>query len=235
MPASRAPTPALLVTCEHGGNRVPARYRARFHGQSGLLGTHRGFDIGSLAMARELSAGCEAPLLHSTTTRLLVDLNRSLHHPRLFSEVTRALAQEERERILQEHYLPYRRDVEAWIAARRRPVLHVSSHSFTPELDGRTRTADIGLLYDPGRGRERTLAARWKSAILGLDPGLRVRFNYPYTGRADGLTTALRCRFPDARYAGIELEINQRYPLSGGRAWLRLRRIVTEALRSALR
>ena len=64
---------------------------------------------------------------------------------------------------------------------------------------------------------------------------MRVRFNYPYAGRADGLTTALRRRFPDAAYAGIELEINQRHPLSGGREWRRLRRTLAAALQSALR
>jgi predicted N-formylglutamate amidohydrolase len=234
LPAPRAPSPAVLVTCEHGGNRVPRRYRWLFSGQEPLLGTHRALDIGALATARELAARLEAPLLYSTTTRLLVDLNRSVGHPRLFSEASRVLPREERERLLQACYLPYRREVEAWIATQRRPVLHVSSHSFTPVLDGEHREADIGLLYDPRRARERAVAARWKSAIRRLDPGLRVRFNYPYAGRADGLTTALRRRFPDARYAGIELEVNQRHPLSGGRTWLRLRRTVAEALAHAL-
>jgi predicted N-formylglutamate amidohydrolase len=101
-------------------------------------------------------------------------------------------------------------------------------------LDGKVRQADVGLLYDPRRERERALAARWKAAILERRPGLGVRFNYPYAGRADGLTTALRRRFPDERYAGIELEVNQRFPLSGGRDWARLRRVLSESLVAAL-
>ncbi len=186
-------------------------------------------------MARDLSAGLEAPLVFSTTTRLLADLNRSRGHPRLFSEVTRDLPRAERERILAQYYLPYRREVEDWVASKRQPVVHVSSHSFTPVLDGEVREADVGLLYDPRRDRERVLARLWKSAILELQPELRVRFNYPYAGRADGLTTALRSRFPDARYAGIELEINQRHPLAGGSPWRRLRQTLAAALESALR
>ena len=231
----RGAAPALLVTCEHGGRNVPARYRALFAGQDALLRTHRGFDAGSLAMARDLADGLGAPLVSSTTTRLLVDLNRSMGHPRLFSEVTRGLPPAERERILDEHYRPYRRQVEERVATQRRPVVHVSSHSFTPVLDGEVRNADIGLLYDPRRARERALAARWKAAILERQPGLRVRFNYPYAGRADGLTSAMRRRFPDARYAGIELEINQRCLPPAGRAWSRLRRTVAAALADALR
>jgi len=224
----------LLVTCEHGGNRVPGRYQGLFAGQDRLLGTHRAQDIGSLEMARTIARRLDAPLVACTTTRLLVDLNRSLRHPRLFSEFTRGLPQAERDRILQAHYAPYRVAVEAWIGIQRRPVLHVSSHSFTPVLDGEARQADIGLLYDPRRERERTLAARWKAAILDRRPGLRVRFNYPYAGRADGLTTALRRLFPDERYAGIELEVNQRLPLTGGRDWAALRRVLAGALETAL-
>jgi len=223
------------VTCEHGGNRVPRRYQPLFAGQSRLLATHRAYDIGSLAMARDLARRVDAPLVASTTTRLLADLNRSTRHPRLFSEITRPLPQVERERILHQHYLPYRREVEAWIASQPGPVLHVSSHSFTPVLDGEARRADVGLLYDPRRPRERRLAARWKAAILDLQPSLRVRFNYPYAGRADGLTTALRRLFPDSRYAGIELEINQRLPLSGRREWAGLRDVLAGALEAALR
>ena len=33
--------------------------------------------------------------------------------------------------------------------------------------------------------------------------------NYPYTGTSDGHTTALRGKFPQTRYAGLEFEFNQ--------------------------
>ena len=34
--------PTLLLTCEHGGNRVPEEFRALFAGQETLLAGHRG-------------------------------------------------------------------------------------------------------------------------------------------------------------------------------------------------
>ena len=43
---------------------------------------------------------------------------------------------------------------------RGRRVIHVSAHSFTPGLDGKVRTADVGLLYDPARPGEVRLCAR---------------------------------------------------------------------------
>ena len=147
----------MLVSCEHGGNRVPGCYRRLFHDLQRLLKTHRGYDFGALLMAREIAASFKAPLVASTTTRLLVDLNRSIGHPRLHVEAVRNASREERQQILADHYLPYRRQVEVLVGkaiARGRRVIHVSSHSFTSELNGKVRTADVGLLYDPARPGE---------------------------------------------------------------------------------
>ena len=46
---------ALLITCEHGGNRVPHAYRNLFASASRLLQSHRGYDAGALALAREIA------------------------------------------------------------------------------------------------------------------------------------------------------------------------------------
>jgi predicted N-formylglutamate amidohydrolase len=225
--------PALLVTVEHGGNRVPPAYRQLFAAGAAVLDTHRGYDPGALRLGRQIAARLGAPLVSSTTTRLLVDLNRSLGHRGLLSEFTRALPADERERIVERYWKPYRNEVDEVVAvliARGRRVVHLSSHSFTPALHGEVRNADIGLLYDPARPAERQLAARWKTALLAIDPGLRVRMNYPYAGRADGLTRDLRRRHAPGRYAGLELEVNQRFVIAGGHAWAALRRTVLESI-----
>lgn len=226
----------FLVTCEHGGNRIPPRYRHYFRGHEALLASHRGFDIGALAMARELARALGAPLFSATTSRLLIDLNRTRGHRDLYSEATRAAPAQVRRRILAEHYLPYRRQVEAHIAAaigRGGRVLHISSHSFTPVLDGQPRNADVGLLYDPARAEERQLCRRWQAQLRRRAPRLKVRRNYPYRGVADGFVTYLRRRFPPAAYVGVELEINQKHAASG-RSWTALRRAVGAALQAAL-
>lgn len=234
--ARRPAGDAFLVSCEHGGNRVPARYRPLFRGHEDLLDSHRGYDPGALALARGLAAALGAPLVVSTVSRLLVDLNRSPHHPRLFSAATRGAPAGVRAEILERHYLPYRDEVERRVeaeASRGRRVVHVSAHSFTPRLNGVERTADVGLLYDPSRPGESALCAAWKAALRELAPHLRVRRNYPYAGKADGLTTHLRRRFPPRAYAGIELEVNQAIVFAGGRGWTALRRTVFAALLAA--
>jgi len=226
----------FIITCEHGGNRIPAPYRRLFRGQQALLDSHRGYDPGSLAMAKALANTWRAPLVASTTSRLLIDLNRSIGHPQLFSAVTRGAPAQTRAQIVDEHYRPYRAQVERLIkqaVSRGHRVIHISSHSFTAELNGKVRGTDVGLLYHPARRGEAEVCARWKKTLMSSAPELRVRRNYPYAGKGDGLTSHLRLRFGQSDYVGIELEVNQRIVLAAGRRWSALRRLLIDSLHTA--
>ena len=223
----------LLVTCEHGGNRVPREYRRLFAGWETVLASHRGYDPGALTLARDLARAFDAPLVASTVTRLLVELNRSPGHPQLHSEITRDLAPSEKARLAARYYEPYRQEVEQRVAqatAARRRVIHISAHSFVPVLNGRRRNADIGLLYDPGRPAERALCARWSQCLGARASRLRVRRNYPYRGYADGLTTYLRRRYARNGYLGVEIEVNQKHVLAGERQWRMLRQVLVQSV-----
>lgn len=232
-----APREHYLITCEHGGNRVPEAYRALFAGHEELLTSHRGLDPGALVLARDLAQALDAQLYYATVSRLVIDLNRSIGHPRLHGEATRGAPRGLRREILGRHYLPYRNRVERHIRAAvagGRRVVHVSAHSFTPVLNGQVRQADVGLLYDPARPAEAALARQWQAALKSAARGLRVRRNYPYSGRSDGFTAYLRRCFPATAYAGIELEINQKQVSSGRESWRELRARVIAALLEVL-
>jgi len=227
----------LVITCEHAGNDVPERYRGLFIGHEHLLPTHRGWDPGALTLAREMAARFHAPLYYEETTRLLVDLNRSVGNPELHSEATRHLSLRERREILDVYYHPHRKRVAAAVAEIVEAgdcVVQICSHSFTPELNGHVRTADIGMLYDPGRPGEVAFATAWIDALRAADAALRLRRNYPYIGKSDGVTQVMRRRYPPERYVGIELEVNQRYVEAGGAEWPELRRTLVETLAVAL-
>jgi predicted N-formylglutamate amidohydrolase len=231
--------PAFVITCEHAVNRIPPRYRKHFAGQQAMLQSHHGYDRGALTMAQDLARRFDAPLFHADVSRLLVDLNRSPWHTRLHgSDAIRRLPPDERRKIRDACYAPFRAAAELSIArtiARRRRVIHISSHSFTPVLAGIVRNADVGLLYDPSRREEARLCRDWQAALRRRATNLRIRRNYPYTGKSDGFTAFLRRRFPDPDYVGIELEINQAIVLKGGRAWSQLRAVLIDGLADALR
>ncbi|MGW8313639.1 MAG: N-formylglutamate amidohydrolase [Desulfuromonadales bacterium] len=228
---------SLLLSCEHGGNQVPEPWRQIFQGHEQMLQSHRGYDIGIAAFARWLAGQLQAPLHLAEVTRLLVELNRSPGHPALFSEFSRVLGPSERKRLLESYYHPYREAVIRHIAQLLQTserVCHVSLHSFTPELNGVVRNADIGLLYDPQRSREKSFCLRWKSILDSCPGNWKVRRNYPYRGCADSLVKQLRRRYTEERYLGIELELNQRWPLLGGERWQNLQHDVRDTLQAAL-
>lgn len=226
------PETAVIITCEHGGNEVPPAYASLFTGHEALLATHRGWDPGALELARQMAAALHAPLFASTTTRLLIDLNRSIGHRTLHSEATRHLSIARRREIGAQHYRPHRDAVEGEVARQisaGKRVVHIASHSFTPELNGVVRQADAGFLYNPQRAGESLLAQHWLQALHQSRPDLKLRRNYPYQGKGDGLTSLLRQRHDPDHYIGLELEVNQRFVMAGGQSWPILQRDVVQA------
>jgi predicted N-formylglutamate amidohydrolase len=225
---------ALLVSCEHGGNRVPAKYAALFKDAADVLATHRGYDWGALEVARAFGRTLGVEPFVATTTRLVVDLNRSPGNRNVFSAYTRSLPAEQRAAALATHYWPYRQAVEDVVAAAvraRTPVLHVSAHSFTPVLRGETRNCDVGFLYDPAHRGDVRFVAAWYAALHEAAPSLVLRRNYPYRGVSDSLVTHLRRRYGGRGYAGIELEINQKHV--GTRGWRALVAVLAATLAAA--
>ncbi len=228
---------SLIVTCEHGGNCIPAAYQTLFADAATALESHRGWDPGALELAQRISQRLRVPVFSSTTSRLLVELNRSPRHPKLFSHWMAGVASAARQQILAQYYHPYREQVTAAIRQQQqagKPVLHLSVHSFTPVLGEEVRTADVGLLYDPRRRPEQEFCLAWQQELRAAQPTWRVRRNYPYRGAADGFTTALRRLFPAESYVGIELEITQAWPLGEPQLWRRQQLAMIESLASLL-
>ncbi|MBQ0788263.1 MAG: N-formylglutamate amidohydrolase, partial [Oceanihabitans sp.] len=202
----------MLLTCEHGGNNIPMPYQSYFANHKAILNTHRGYDLGALDLFNHLKSLANFSA-YSEISRLFIELNRSLHHKNLFSEFSKQLSENEKEKLISRYYLEYREAIEAVLIKQLQPnkkVVHISVHSFTPILNNKKRDCDIGLLYDSRNPSEKAFSKHLKKEILKLDNTLHVRFNYPYLGKADGFTTYLRKQF-NKNYLGIELEVNQKF------------------------
>lgn len=228
----------IIITCEHAGNHVPKLYQSLFENDPQILETHRGYDIGALDLTRTCAEKLQVqPFVHSVT-RLLVDLNRSLHSPELFSEFMASLDEEKRQAIIEQYYKPHREAVENRIKKIVRydsRVLHLSVHTFTPKLNGSLRDADIGLLFDPGRKSEKAFCEIWKS-ILEKECDLNIKYNTPYPGVMDGFSTYLRTQFSPVQYAGLEVEVNQKFPVSDNSdRWRQIQDLVGSTLKDAYR
>lgn len=201
----------LILTCEHANNLVPKELKKNFLPYHDLLNTHWGYDIGALDLANSLKKMADFHQF-AKYSRLVIDLNRSLHHRNAFSFITKNLASTMKEMIMVKYYEPYRKKVFSTIADFIQNdffVLHLSIHSFTPIFKQKERNCDIGLLYDPTHLLEAQFCRSLKQQLMKINFALRIRLNYPYTGKADGFTSFLRKKFLN-NYIGIEIEMNQK-------------------------
>jgi len=221
---------SLIITCEHASNAVPPEFEHLFTlGDVEVLASHRGWDPGALDLATNLSATLGTPFFRSHVTRLLVEANRSLHNEQLFSTYTAGLNDEDKKYLIDQYYYPYRKPVEEAIRRLPKPVVHFSIHTFTPVWVDRVRKVDIGLLFDPARSLEFSVCEQLKTFLQHELKQYVVEFNDPYQGTDDGFTTYLRTFYPDEEYAGIEIEVNQKYV--GTPAWETITTALTLAMK----
>src|SRR4051812_5410234 len=147
----------ILLICEHASNRLPARY-----GTLGLdaaaLESHVAWDPGALGVARALSQSLDAPLVHATVSRLVLDLNRDPAAPDSITTISERtiipgnqdLDPAERSRRVEEVYHEFHDATDALVKERvaagtTRAI--VSIHSFTPTYRDVLRPWHIGLIF----------------------------------------------------------------------------------------
>lgn len=196
-PAARVPEPvacienpqgrsSILLICEHASRHLPRRYGTLGLGAAELE-SHIAWDPGALGVARALSGLLDAPLIHATVSRLVLDLNRDPSAPDSITDLSerttipgnRDLDAAERARRVREVYDAFHGAVDAFTDARKaagqaRAV--VSIHSFTPVYRGVPRPWEIGLIFDRDERYARSVEAG-----LRQDPALTVGMNQPYS------------------------------------------------------
>lgn len=198
--------PLLILTCEHASNNIPNTFKGIVPEE--ILKTHRGYDIGAEAVYDTLVKRLR-PKFHckGKFSRLYSDLNRNAGN-KGYSEIFQKNGEE--------YWNNYFKKINDFILKNTDninnfpKIIHLGIHTFTPILEGKVRKADVGILFDPDRLYERRLAKILKNEILQFDPNLKVRFNYPYLGTSEGLTTFLRQKY-GPQYLGLEIEINQKF------------------------
>src|ERR1700738_4197521 len=181
-PGGRGP---FVLVCDHASNWVPPSLKGL-----GLapaeLDRHIAWDPSALELARRLSALLDAPLVHATVSRLVLDVNRDpTHHGSVvtISEDTvipgnHALSAEERSRRVRAIYEPYHQALANVIersVARNAALRVVSIHSFTPVYRKERRPWHIGVLSGDDRRLSQPLLE-----LLRASGELNVGDNQPY-------------------------------------------------------
>ncbi len=203
----------IVITCEHADNYIPKDFKLLFTGYENELESHLGWDPGAFAVAKLMVKELKCPFYFQKVSRLLVEVNRSIDHPQLFSKYVQKLDDSIKSLLLEKYYHSYRNTVEDKIAGlinEGYEVVHISIHSFTPVLNGMERMVELGLLFDDKNSEELAFNNQWKDLLQEEMPDYTIMHNVPYHGADDGFTTYLRNKYT-SNYIGIEIEISQKF------------------------
>jgi predicted N-formylglutamate amidohydrolase len=216
-------TLGIVLSCEHASWTLPPGEDLGVTDE--VLRSQASWDHGAYEIAARVGEALGLPVHSSAFSRMWIDLNRPADHPQVIPAVSygapvpanAGLTLGERVARIDQFHRPFwdavRRDARGKILDRGQ-CLHLSSHSFAPELDPDKRVFDCGVLYDPSTRFEASLAERLQFGLRRA--GLDVRANQPYRGTEAALVTSLRGEMPAETYAGIEIETSHTLTRTAG-------------------
>jgi predicted N-formylglutamate amidohydrolase len=226
-----------VFTCEHGGNQIPEKYTSLFDNFRSTLITYKAYDIGAMSLYKDLLEETGDFGNHFQFSRMLVDVDKDLKSPDLFSQPIAKLSTKERNKVLDEYYHSWRNQVEEEIAklCRNNHVLHCSVHTFPHIVNNIPREVDVALLIDESRKHEAAFAAKFIEFLLQENPKLRLQTNYPIPGGQQGFVHHLKEQKFKKKYIGIQLEVSQAFPLGKSEKWIELRKSIVKCFKLSLK
>jgi predicted N-formylglutamate amidohydrolase len=227
---------SVLVLVDHASNHIPAEF-AQLGLPDAELQRHVAYDIGALATAEVLAEELGATLIHTTTSRLVIDPNRGEDDPTLVMRIAdgavvpgnASIDQVEIARRRDRWHRPYQEAIAAEIdialAEGHVPAL-VAMHSFTPFWKGWPRPWHVGMLWDKDPRIARPLVDAFTR-----NPYLRVGDNEPYDGALKGDTLYMHGTARGLPHVLIEVRQDLIADANGATEWGRR---LAEALRPIL-
>ena len=206
-PVSEAP---VLLVCDHASCRFPESL-----GDMGLdpfaRRCHLAVDIGAGPLTERLSKSLGVTAVLAQYSRLVVDCNRQLLDPSaflvfgdgIFVPGNSNLLQADKDVRSEAIYWPYHSAIEEQIGRLKTigpPPFFVSLHSFTPVLNGVSRSWEMGVLWD----KDEEVATIMLEELRGA--GFKVGDNEPYSGKApQDFTVDHHAEEIELRHAAIEI------------------------------
>ena len=182
-----AEQPVLLI-CDHASHRFPKSL-----GDMGLdpfaRRCHLAIDIGAGPLTKRLAKSLGVTAVVHNYSRLVVDCNRQLMDPSAFLEYgdgilvpgNRNLHQSDKDLRASALYWPYHCAIDEQVQRLRKagPLpAFISIHSFTPVLNGESRSWEMGVLWD----KDEKMREIFLEGLRGA--GYKVGDNEPYSGKA---------------------------------------------------
>lgn len=203
---SGQPKTGMLIIADHASSYVPPDIDLGVAPE--LLTKHVAVDLGVAALSSALNEQIGIPAILGGVSRLVIDLNREEDAHQLIPTASdghvipgNAVGEMDRDARVNRFWRPYHGEV-ARLVASTKPVLLVSLHSFTPQLEAEPdveRPWEVGILYN-----EDDRAARIALRLLSL-AGINVGDQLPYSGKLLNATMNHHGEQNGIAYLGIEM------------------------------
>jgi predicted N-formylglutamate amidohydrolase len=175
----------FVILVDHAGRNIPRRLKDLGLPASELR-RHIAWDIGALAVARQMAAALDAPLLAQHYSRLVIDCNRDPEVPTSIPRTSESieipgnagLSEAEIAARRAEIFDPYHEQVRTLLderTAEGRTTILIAQHTMTDVYRGVRREMHAAVLYN----RDRRFAGRVLDG-LRREPGLSIGDNEPY-------------------------------------------------------
>ncbi|OED37274.1 hypothetical protein AB833_24280 [Chromatiales bacterium (ex Bugula neritina AB1)] len=173
--------PGLLL-CEHAGQEIPLSLKS-LGLSSDSLDTHIAYDIGAENTAKNIARALSVMLIIQRYSRLVIDCNRPPEAADSIPEIShgtsipgnRQLSDIEKQQRVEEIFNPLDHTINEHFA-NNSVRWAFSIHSFTPELNGKQRPWDLGLLF---RNDTSTAISMAEYASVNY-PLINIGLNQPY-------------------------------------------------------
>ena len=175
----------FVIVVDHAGRRIPRRLK-NLGLPAAELERHIAWDIGGLAVARQVAAKLDASLLAQNYSRLVIDCNRNPEVPSSIPSLSESvqipgnmdLSEAEIAARRAEIFDPYHERLRALLDERQatgRPTILVAQHTMTNVFKGTRREMHAAVLYN----RDRRFAGLVLES-LRRETGLIIADNEPY-------------------------------------------------------
>ena len=209
-PNGQAP---VLLVCDHASRAFPSAMH-----QLGLadwvLDKHVACDIGAEMVTRYLADRLDAPAVLAGYSRLILDLNRQLHHDSAFIKTSDGIAipgnqdigEVERQQRIDSFFNPYHDEISRQLnrfRAKEVVPAFISIHTCTPVFNNVFRHCQIGVMWDSDPRIPLPLMS-----ALRQNPELSIGDNEPYSGRQPNDYT-IDFHAEDKGLANVGIEVRQ--------------------------
>ena len=197
---------SFLFSCENATYAVPGEFGALFSGHDEILSCSQGWEPGALNLSQAFAMRFRTPLVHSETSRLLLDVERSQEH--CWSRFSKPLSDYDRKRLIERYWLSYRTQLDRRIKGdldRHGLVLHTMIHGDPDQRE------HVQLHTPKGSVLALEVVAAWLKD-MGRDD---LRCTHINGGMETHLSRGLAAEHDPARYSQIRLSVHQDFFLTG--------------------